>query len=81
MRAFFALCLSLIAGVLLSMSLAIYLPLEQVNRMFITGLSAPIFICIFSVWSLRSDALKKPAIFFSFSIPFMLVAVIVGLTS
>ena len=79
MRAFFAIVVSIITGVLLSMALAIYLPLEQVNRMFITGLATPIFICFFSVWSLRSNALMWPALILIPATPVLLSLVALGL--
>ena len=58
MRALCVVALSSVSGVLLSMSLAIYLPLEQVNRMFISGLSTPLLICALAVLSLRLDKLS-----------------------
>jgi hypothetical protein len=79
MRALCALLLSLLAGVLIAMSMAIYLPLEQVNKMFISALASPIVITALSVWSLRADSLKAPLIFFAVSIPVLLAAVVMGL--
>lgn len=58
MRAFSIFILSVISGVFLSMTLAIYLPLEQVNRMFISGLATPLIICSLSVLSVRLEKLR-----------------------
>ena len=41
MNAFFTLVFTLILSLLLSMCLAIYLPFNDVNRMFVAGLSVP----------------------------------------
>ena len=79
MRAFLAIFVSLIAAVLLAMTMAIYLPLEQVNKMFIAALSTPIVITAFAVWTLRVDQLKSPVIFFSVVVPCLFTAVVIGL--
>ena len=79
MRMFLALFVSLITAILLAMTMAIYLPLEQVNKMFIAALSTPIIITAFAVWTLRVDKLKSPVIFFSVVVPSLCTAVVIGL--
>jgi hypothetical protein len=79
MRAFSALFLSLLVGISTTMALAVYLPLEQVNKLFVTGLSAPIIVAALSVWSLRANSMKGPGLFFLLAGPLSVWSLYVGL--
>lgn len=80
MRAFLVLIGSLIVGVLLSMAMAIYLPLEQVNRMFLTGLGAPLLVSLLSVITLRVERFKPVLLSYVLATPLLFFAVYRGLT-
>ncbi len=79
MKAIFFLLMPIFVGVLLSMTLAIYLPLEKVNKMFITGLGAPIIISIIGVWAIRANSLKRSGFIMGVSVPILSFAVYIGL--
>lgn len=80
MRILLVLIGSLIVGVLLSMTLAIYLPLEQVNRMFLTGLGAPLIISLLSVTTLRIERFTPVIFSYLTATPVLVFMVYRGLT-
>ena len=80
MRILLVLIGSLIVGVLLSMTLAIYLPLEQVNRMFLTGLGAPLIVSFLSVITLRLENIKPVIFSYLTATPILFILVYRGLT-
>lgn len=67
---------SVISAVFLSLNVALYLPVDQVNRMFVSGLSAPALIIVFAVWSLRSEHIKVPMVYFILVNPVMLASIL-----
>ncbi|MCY4044442.1 MAG: hypothetical protein OXE99_05120 [Cellvibrionales bacterium] len=80
MRAFLVLIGSFVVGVLLAMAMALYLPLEQVNRMFLTGLGAPLIISLLSVMTLRIERFKPVLISYLAATPLLLFLVYRGIT-
>ena len=57
MNAFLTLLLTLVLSLLLSMALAIYLPFNDVNRMFVAGLSVPLLFPL--LWVLMLTIERK----------------------
>jgi len=69
MKAFFTILLTLILSLLISMALAIYLPFDQVNRMFMAGLSVPFLFPLIWVFMLTIEKQWVRITTYAFGIP------------
>lgn len=75
MRAFLTIFLTLILSLLLSMALAIYLPFNDVNRMFMAGLSVPLLFPLIWVYMLTVERKWVRVSTYSIGIPGLFVLV------
>ena len=79
MNAFFTLFFTLILSLLLSMALAIYLPFNDVNRMFVAGLSVPLLLPLLWVFILTIESRRMRISTYAVGIPVLSTLVFVRL--
>lgn len=75
------LLVTLLLALFTSMALAIYLPFDDVNRMFVAGLSVPLLFPFFIVLMLSVQQPKRAMAIYSLCIPVLAVLVMQQLTS
>jgi len=81
MKALIFLIFTLILSLLLSMALAIYLPFDNVNRMFIAGLSVTIIFPLTWVCILLIERQSIRISIFALSLPILFLMVYIPLTA